>query len=257
MKIYRGVVEDNKDPEKMGRVRVRIMGLHTDSSDSQTQNLCWCEVMGSTAFGLIGGIGVSSILHQGTWVYLFLEDDNPNKAIVVGTVIGKVEASQGNGFKDPEGKFPKADRVGRSDVNSLIDSKYTTNQVIETESGHIIELDDSPGDERIHIHHKTGTDFLIDKDGNIKVLGVKNLDYTLNENATVHIIGNNKINIDGTNDVTVKGNNTVNIDSNNSITVKGNNTLKVQGNLDYTVQGSCNIKSSGPMTLKGSPLSLN
>ena len=241
MKIYRGVVEDNKDPEKMGRVRVRIMGLHTDSSDSQTQNLWWCEVRGSTAFGLIGGIGGSSVLHQGTWVYLFLEDDNPNKAIVVGTVIGKVEASQGNGFKDPEGKFPKADRVGRSDVNSLIDSKYTTNQVIETESGHIIELDDSPGDERIHIHHKTGTDFLIDKDGNIKVLGVKNLDYTLNENATVHIIGNCKVNIDGTNDVTVKG----------------NNTLKVQGNLDYTVQGSCNIKSSGPMTLKGSPLSLN
>jgi hypothetical protein len=27
--FYRGVVEDNKDPLKAGRVRVRIHGLHT------------------------------------------------------------------------------------------------------------------------------------------------------------------------------------------------------------------------------------
>ena len=33
--IYRGVVEDNNDPEKKGRCRVRVFGVHTKK---KTQN---------------------------------------------------------------------------------------------------------------------------------------------------------------------------------------------------------------------------
>ena len=33
MKLYRGVVEENVDPEKIGRVKVRIYGLHTVEFD--------------------------------------------------------------------------------------------------------------------------------------------------------------------------------------------------------------------------------
>ena len=34
---------------------------------------------------------------------------------------------------------------------------FPYNQVIETESGHVIEYDDSPGGERIHFYHRSGT----------------------------------------------------------------------------------------------------
>ena len=31
--FYRGVVEDNNDPKKAGRVRIRIFGLHTEQKN--------------------------------------------------------------------------------------------------------------------------------------------------------------------------------------------------------------------------------
>ena len=30
--IYRGVVEDNKDPEKMGRCKIRVYGVHSEKN---------------------------------------------------------------------------------------------------------------------------------------------------------------------------------------------------------------------------------
>ena len=46
-------------------------------------------------------------------------------------------------------------------------SEYPFNSVIETQSGHIIELDDTETNERIKIYHKSGTYFEILPDGNI------------------------------------------------------------------------------------------
>ncbi|MFW6014834.1 MAG: hypothetical protein ACOCRK_00185 [bacterium] len=31
--MYRGVVEDNKDPEKMGRCKIRVWGVHTEKKN--------------------------------------------------------------------------------------------------------------------------------------------------------------------------------------------------------------------------------
>lgn len=44
-------------------------------------------------------------------------------------------------------------------------AQYPHNKVMETESGHIFEIDDTPGEERIHIYHKSGTYQEINKDG--------------------------------------------------------------------------------------------
>lgn len=40
--FWRGVVEDNNDPLKAGRVRVRIQGLHTEKleKDKYRRNTC-------------------------------------------------------------------------------------------------------------------------------------------------------------------------------------------------------------------------
>lgn len=212
MKIFRAVVEDNKDPEKLARVKVRIFGMHGAGTSGfetvTTSDLVWAEVMGSTAFGLIGGVGVSSVLHQGTWVWVILEDDNPNKPIVIGTVIGKAESGSGT-FCDPDGKFPKSDRTGRSDLNPVLDSKYTTLQTIETASGHLIELDDSDGDCRIKVTHKTGSSVLIDNDGNIIVNGVKDASYTIAQNTTWKINGNLSVTVAGTTTMKSGGNTTI------------------------------------------------
>lgn len=202
MNLYRGVVEDNNDPEKYGRVRVRIMGIHpataSGSFDSvSSSDLPWAEVMGGTAFGLVSGVGTSSVLRKGTWVWVVLNDDNPNKPIVIGVLIAKQAGKKSGGFADPDGKYPKAGRESRSDMNPLLDSKYQTLATLETESGHLIELDDTPGDERVKVTHKSGSYILIDKDGTINVNSVKDLNYNVAANAAWNITGNLNITTGG------------------------------------------------------------
>ena len=72
MRLYRAVIENNKDPEEQGRYQVRIFGLQDGNKSgfetTNTEELPWAECIGTTAFGLIGEVGVSSIMHQGTWV---------------------------------------------------------------------------------------------------------------------------------------------------------------------------------------------
>jgi len=221
--LLRAVVEDNKDPLKIGRVRVRIFGIHSDKNEKsgekfevvKTSDLPWAEVMGDTGFGLVGGIGLSSVLHQGTWVWVMLENNDPNKPVVIGTIhgvnsespVGK--ASSGKGFYDPDGKFPPAPGASRSDMNKKLDNAYTSMQVIETQSGHIIEIQDTAGSERIKITHKTGTFFYIDPSGNIFVNGVANIQYDIAQNATWNIGGNLSINTGGTHTVQNGGNHKV------------------------------------------------
>ena len=47
-----------------------------------------------------------------------------------------------------------------------VEPVYPFNHVHETESGHVLELDDTPDKERIHLYHRKGTRVEVDKDGN-------------------------------------------------------------------------------------------
>lgn len=204
MELYRAVVENNNDPLKIGRVQVRIHGMHSEENENSdidstvsTGALPWAELMGSTEFGLISGVGISSILRKGTWVWVILDHDDPNKPIVMGTIIGKTsektDYTSGKGFCDPDGVYPKTDRVGRSDMHPLLDDKYLTIATLETESGHLIELDDTPGDERIKVTHRTGTFIEIDKDGTMHINVVKDLNMNVTGNSTWNTVGNTVI----------------------------------------------------------------
>ena len=214
MKLYRAVVEDNNDPEKYGRVRVRIIGIHPETTSGSfgavtASDLPWAEVMGDTSFGLVSGVGTSSVLRKGTWVWVVLNDDNPNKPIVIGVLIAKQSGKKSGAFSDPDGKYPKAGRESRSDMHPLLDSKYQTLAVLETESGHTIELDDTPGDERVKVTHKSGSSILIGSDGTITVTGTKDIQYNIASNATWNIGGNLNINTGGSQTVNNGGAHTV------------------------------------------------
>jgi hypothetical protein len=90
-------------------------------------------------------------------------------------------------------------------LHPLLDDKYPTLATLETESGHLIELDDTPGDERIKVTHTTGSFILIDKNGDIFVNGVRDMQYDITRNATMNIGGNTTWNISGNQTTTVGG----------------------------------------------------
>ena len=76
MKNYYGVIESRADPKQLGRVRVRVLGIHTeDKVLLPTSDLPWATVLSHD--GSNSGLGTTpSFFVEGTWVLVgFFDDD--------------------------------------------------------------------------------------------------------------------------------------------------------------------------------------
>ena len=118
-----GVVEDRKDPEYAGRVRVRCIGIHTQSRDSlPTKDLPWAQVLAPTDTPSMAGMGnTPPFLVEGTHVVgFFMDASTLNQPIILGSIPGQpVEEAQPNtGFYDPNLIYPKS--LHEPDTNRLI-----------------------------------------------------------------------------------------------------------------------------------------
>jgi hypothetical protein len=106
---------------------------------------------------------------------------------------------------------------------------YPYNQVIETEAGHVIELDSTPGAERIQVFHKTGTYMEIDVNGSM----------------VRKVIGDNYDVMDRNNFVYVKGAQCLTVEGKTSILVKNDAVIEVEGDLNVTGHGDTSISTAG------------
>lgn len=87
-----GIVEDNKDPMKLGRVRVRITGIHSElQSDIDTSDLPWAQVTLAASEPGVSGLGVTIQLQPGAHVFGFFLDGAPSQLPMVIGVIPTVE----------------------------------------------------------------------------------------------------------------------------------------------------------------------
>lgn len=85
-----GVVEDRNDPLKIGRCRVRVVGLHTeDKSILPTEDLPWALPVLPITNASVSGIGESPVgLVPGTWVMVIFRDPEQQFPIMLGTLPG-------------------------------------------------------------------------------------------------------------------------------------------------------------------------
>ena len=104
-----GVVEDRKDPLYLGRVKVRVIGWHTDDKTEgkgiPTENLPWADVISPINSASISGIGTSPTgMVPGTHVFGFFRDGvEAQEPVVIGTSGGIPERFSNSdvGFFDP------------------------------------------------------------------------------------------------------------------------------------------------------------
>ena len=120
-----GVVEDRKDPQTLGRLRVRCLGYHTEGLDKlPTADLPWAHVMNPITSATVSGLGQSPLgAVEGTWVVGFFQDGgDAQQPIIIGTLPGVPselpDTGSKNGFQDAvNGAYPKY--KNETDVNRL------------------------------------------------------------------------------------------------------------------------------------------
>ena len=138
---------------------------------------------------------------------------------------------------------------------------YPYNNALETESGHALEFDDTPGQERVHLAHKKGAYIEFDKDGT-------KLERVQKDNYCV-VMGDDFIYIKGKAAITVDGNfnlrtSTINIEaaainmaSDGPIRIKGSSVnIEATGAMNLKAGGVGNFTSGGKLSLKGSTAAL-
>lgn len=182
------------------------------------------------------------------------------------------------GFKDPNAKYPLPDYKNRTETNKLstgdaentivdkknsdrmrgaqlpngaswdqptspYNAKYPYNHVRETESGHVIELDDTPGSERIHVFHKSGTFMEVDALGN-RVQVIKGSDYTIvDNNGYISIQGKANVSVNGSINIFVGGDANIEVDGNTHVNCHNNMELNAAGRLKLTAGEGIDIRS--------------
>lgn len=182
-------------------------------------------------------------------------------------------SSQKNGFRDPNSKYPlkgyenepTTNRLARgvaegtaysvklatrhtniplpngqgtwNQVKPVYGAVYPHNQVTETESGHIIEYDNTPNYERISHFHRSGTYSEIGPNGS-------QTNYIVGDNYTI-IDNNGYVHVSGAINITVDGNTNIYARSDANIEVDGNTTLNIGKDLNANILGDFNLSVGG------------
>ncbi len=122
--------------------------------------------------------------------------------------------------------------------------QYPFNQVKKSTSGHMIELDDTPGAERVHIFHKSGSRFEISAKGGMVQETVGNDHKFVAGDAYVGVQGDyfvssvGDVNIRSTTDMLLHSDGSMNLQTNNDM------SLSIAGDFDLSVGDEIQIKAS-------------
>jgi len=203
------------------------------------------------------------------------------------------------GFTDPNANYPTKEYAGISETNKLAqgDSKgtivqeknnnrmrgaklpggeawdeptsayngaYPYNKVTQSESGHIFEVDDTPGSERLHIYHKSGTYIEIDSNGSM-IKRTKGSSYEIiDRNGKISIAGKADISINGAcnifvgNDANIEVEGDVNLTCHNDITAQAAGTFNLSAVEEFNIaSGNVNIEAYYTMNQKATTFNMH
>jgi uncharacterized protein involved in type VI secretion and phage assembly len=187
--VYVGVVTNNKDPDGLGRVKVTIPRISTDTESN------WARVASLMAGKERGAFFLPEVDDEVLVVFEFGD-------ITIPYVIGALW----NGSDLP----PETNENGENNI-----------RVIKSRSGHVIKIDDTDGKEKIEIIDKTEKNMItIDsKDNKIAISSEKDIAISC---------PNGKLTIEAK-DIEIKSSSDAKIESSAGMDIKASGTLNVKG----------------------------
>jgi hypothetical protein len=118
---------------------------------------------------------------------------------------------------------------------------YPYNDVTQTESGHLFELDDTPARERVRLQHRSGTFFEMHPNGD-EVHKVYGDGYEI-------IIKNKNVLIKGTCNITINGDANMHVLGDHNVQVDGDYNLQVAGKMSQRVVGDVSVSSDNDISI--------
>ena len=128
-----------------------------------------------------------------------------------------------------------------ADANPYISAAYPYNHVFESESGHITEVDDSPGAERMFRQHMTGTFEEIHPDGTM----------------VTKIVGDNYEIVIGSENIVIKGSQNITVEGSVRELIKGDYIQEIEGNFFQKIHKNHRVKVGAGQDGAGKPLGGN
>ena len=132
------------------------------------------------------------------------------------------------------------------DRSSWVKPKYPFNHVYESESGHVIEIDDTPGYERINLFHRKGARIEINNEGEIHIIAAPHQDINLQgANVNIRTKGSGDLNIatDAVCNISAAAECTIKAEADTTIVSKGKTKLTAFKELAITALKDVAVKS--------------
>lgn len=265
--FYKGIVEDNNDPLKLGRVRVRVAEKHpanrTNSNDRveyvPVELLPWCMPIFPVA---ISGEGTFYVPKQGSIVAVGYFDSDCQSPFYIGTLphIAAERPDFSNGFTDPSGTYPTEEYIGRASTNKLATGEnthenipatndlfsepeeayaavYPFNTIFSNGAG-TVEVDETPEHERIRVTHTSGSFVEMRPDGDV-VFKSKGDKYIIAETGDVNVHSGTDVNVYSSSNTNVRAGGNVVVESGGSLTInaEAGSSININGQLVVVGQG--------------------
>jgi hypothetical protein len=287
--FFIGIVENNVDESREGKIQVRAFGIHGTHSDIKTKDLPWAlcasgsydpnnppPPLNSFVYGMfLDGRMAQHPLILGLIPGTYNTELNPVEdgygvvAAKDGELLGGTYAPRNFNAGGGPDKLATGEKlletyllamaanrvhdqkIANSDETwaeptPAYNAKYPYNKVIKT-ARHSIEIDDSPGAERIMIHHNSGAYIQIDAKGTVSEKATADR-YEVNIGTKHESSGHSVVTINGNAHVYVKGNKTEEIE--------GDYRMLVHGNAEFGVGGQMNLNASDQVQLRGGDVKL-
>ncbi|MEE8421806.1 MAG: VgrG-related protein [Dehalococcoidia bacterium] len=223
--IRTAIVTDNNDPDKLGRVKVTFPTLPVELDSD------WCRLLTAGA---------------GPEAGLFWIPEVDDEVLVIGSDMDQlfVLGSLWNG-KDKPPPAPGAPDATGGEVQ-------ITSRVIRSRSGHLIELRDEEGSERILIRDKSEKNFIVfdTKAESITIESAK--DITLKAKGDIKLDATGKLDIVSKGAMSLKGEAAVAFKAGQGLAVEAGTDLKLKGGTALSAKGlNVAIEATAKVSLKG------